>query len=313
MKPLVSIGFVVRNSRTHYGSRVFFSVSETILNQTYPNLEILISDNASTDGTSDLCEELARRDSRIRVVHQAKPLTAQDNFIFAFHNTNGPYFTWMSDDDLRSLNFIEVLVEAMEERPEACLAFSDQREFSDHSHIHGGHAILRPFVTKDLSTLQRLFQMPVGSCTHVCYGLLRRQLLEGYDWRKLDNSSFDVPMGYYLSLRAEMIYAPGAVYYRYTPPTPRTVMERSRVNNYRLPSVLFPERVAWACSQAAAQALREIAHPVSPLRLFPVIYFSQRQGWKGIIRRCMPNALYAVWRSLKGRWLCRKPPAGDAS
>ncbi|MBM3797784.1 MAG: glycosyltransferase family 2 protein, partial [Acidobacteria bacterium] len=240
---LVSVGFALRNSESRYGLAVLELAIASIRDQSYPHLEILVGDNGSTDKTTEVCEAWARVDRRVRVVRHDPPLTAQANFIYLFHAARGKYFTWAADDDFRTPNHLAVLVEALERYPEAALAFSDQREFSNHANYQEGWEVRRPFVTAGLSRRQRLDQMPQGSCTHLCYGLLRRDVLEQYEWFELDNSSFDVPMGYYLSLRAEMVYAPGACYYRFIPTKAKDLAARTVMNNYASPRWFFPERM----------------------------------------------------------------------
>lgn len=296
--PLVSVGFALRNSESRYGRAVLERAIATMRDQSYKHLEILVGDNGSSDGTTAICEAWAKVDARVRIVRHDPPLSAQGNFIHLFRATSGKYFTWMADDDFRTLNHLAVLVEALERHPEAALAFSDQREFSDHATYTDGWEVRRPFVTAGLSRRERLNQMPRGSCTHLCYGLLRREALNQYDWLELDNSSFDVPMGYYLSLRAEMVYEPGACYYRFVPANPKDPAARAAVNNYGAPRWFFPERMCWACCRAAAQATRLTGGLVPAWRFFPRIYLLHHQDWRGILVRIAPAFIHRAWR----RW-----------
>ena len=64
-KPLVTIALPVLN-----GADTVEGVARRVLDQDYHNVELLISDNASTDGTEDVCRELARADSRVRYHRQ---------------------------------------------------------------------------------------------------------------------------------------------------------------------------------------------------------------------------------------------------
>jgi glycosyltransferase involved in cell wall biosynthesis len=60
-KPLVSVGMPVYN-----GERCIRQALDSVLGQTYENLEVIISDNASTDNTAEICLEYAARDQRIQ-------------------------------------------------------------------------------------------------------------------------------------------------------------------------------------------------------------------------------------------------------
>jgi len=76
-KPFVSIGFPVYNSEKHLKRSL-----EAILKQTFSNFELIISDNASSDSTPDICKEYMKNDSRIRYFRQEKNLGLIGNFNF---------------------------------------------------------------------------------------------------------------------------------------------------------------------------------------------------------------------------------------
>jgi hypothetical protein len=91
---LVSIGLPVRN-----GEHRVANVIRSVLAQDHENLELVISDNASTDGTEEICRELARDDPRIAYHRQRENIGLLNNFIAAIRLANGTYFRWIGDDD----------------------------------------------------------------------------------------------------------------------------------------------------------------------------------------------------------------------
>jgi glycosyltransferase involved in cell wall biosynthesis len=91
---LVSIGLPVRNA----GSRVA-EVVRSVLAQDHPRLELVISDNASTDDTDEVCRDLARADSRIVYHRQPKNIGLLNNFGYVIRAANGAFFRWIGDDD----------------------------------------------------------------------------------------------------------------------------------------------------------------------------------------------------------------------
>lgn len=101
---LVSIGFP-----TYNGAKKMRPSLESLLNQTYRNTEIIISDNASTDDTAEVCREYAARDSRIRYIRQRTNLTQGQNMRFVMQSARGEYFMLAADDDLWRPAFIERL------------------------------------------------------------------------------------------------------------------------------------------------------------------------------------------------------------
>ena len=70
--PRLSIGLPVYNGEDYLAESL-----EAMLGQTYEDFELIISDNASTDGTADICRRYAKQDSRIRYIRQPRNLGLQ--------------------------------------------------------------------------------------------------------------------------------------------------------------------------------------------------------------------------------------------
>ena len=100
--PRVTIGMPVYNGGDGLGH-----VIESILGQTYKNLKLVISDNASSDQTESICREFEAHDDRVIYIRQAKNIGAEANFDFVLSKANTEYFMWAAADDLRSREFIE--------------------------------------------------------------------------------------------------------------------------------------------------------------------------------------------------------------
>jgi len=91
---------------------------DSILNQTYPDFELVISDNASTDNTKDICRRYSRQDSRIRYVRQTSNLGASQNHNLVFEMTQGEYFRWASHDDRCAPTLFEKCMASIERAPQ---------------------------------------------------------------------------------------------------------------------------------------------------------------------------------------------------
>jgi len=117
--PRVSIGLPVYNGQSFLREAV-----ESFLVQTFGDFELVICDNASTDGTEDICRELARSDSRIRYVRNETNLGALPNFNKAFHLSRAPLFKWAAHDDLYEKTYIETCVSILNANPDVVLAHS---------------------------------------------------------------------------------------------------------------------------------------------------------------------------------------------
>jgi len=115
--PLVTIGLPVHNGMPYLPVTV-----ESLLNQTYRNFELVISDNASDDGSSEYCREVAGRDSRVRVVRIETKVGAAVNYNRLVELASGKYFKWAAADDVCGPDFVGRCFEALEQTPEAVVS-----------------------------------------------------------------------------------------------------------------------------------------------------------------------------------------------
>ena len=111
--PRVSIGVPVYNGEASIATMI-----DALLAQTFSNFEIVISDNASTDATEEICTQYAARDSRIRYVRQKQNIGGEGNFKFVLDQARGAYFMWSACDDLRSPDFVALNVEFLDRHPD---------------------------------------------------------------------------------------------------------------------------------------------------------------------------------------------------
>lgn len=117
--PKVSIGLPVYN-----GENFLREALDSLLAQTFTDFEIIISDNASTDGTMAICQTYAAQDSRIRYFRQGENLGAAPNYNFVFDQAAGEYFKWAAHDDLCAPEFLEKCVAALDSNPDVVLCYT---------------------------------------------------------------------------------------------------------------------------------------------------------------------------------------------
>ena len=115
--PLVSIGVPVFNAQ-----ETIVAALDSILDQDYPNIEIIISDNCSTDKTAQICQNYAKRDSRIKLNINEINVGAIENFRIVAKRAKGKYFFWAAGDDTWKPRFIRTLVNELEANPRAGVA-----------------------------------------------------------------------------------------------------------------------------------------------------------------------------------------------
>lgn len=117
--PRLSIGLPVYN-----GEKFLAESLDALLGQTYEDFELIISDNASNDGTADICHRYEKEDSRIRYIRQSHNIGAAPNHNFLVRESRGEFFKWASADDLYARDLLERCVEALSEHPDVVLAHS---------------------------------------------------------------------------------------------------------------------------------------------------------------------------------------------
>lgn len=126
-KPRVSIGLPVFN-----GEKYLEEALDSILAQTYPNFELIISDNASTDHTQRICRAYATKDSRIRYYRNKRNLGASKNFNFVFKLSSGEYFKWAAYDDSLAPDFLLKCVSVLDNDPSIVLCASETGRIDEH-------------------------------------------------------------------------------------------------------------------------------------------------------------------------------------
>lgn len=107
-RPKVSIGLP-----TYNGSKKIMKAVVSVINQGYSNIEIIISDNCSTDNTQELCEALAQRYPAIRYYRQSVNKGVTSNYSFVLEQATGDYFMWLADDDSLDQGILKKYVDFM--------------------------------------------------------------------------------------------------------------------------------------------------------------------------------------------------------
>ncbi|MFZ3554520.1 glycosyltransferase family 2 protein [Streptomyces sp. BH055] len=120
-QPRLSIGLPVYNGEEYLAESL-----DALLGQTYEDFELVITDNASTDGTEAICRDYAGRDQRIRYIRLPRNIGAAPNHNYVFTQCRGELFKWASHDDLYARDLLRRCVLALDEHPEVILAHADQ-------------------------------------------------------------------------------------------------------------------------------------------------------------------------------------------
>jgi glycosyltransferase involved in cell wall biosynthesis len=114
--PAVSVGLPVYNGENFVAQAI-----ESVLSQTFDNLELVIHDNASTDRTGEICAGYAARDPRVLYFRNARNLGAAPNYNLAQAKARGRYFKWLAHDDRMRPGYLAATVRKLDETPDAVI------------------------------------------------------------------------------------------------------------------------------------------------------------------------------------------------
>ncbi|HFI0238029.1 TPA: glycosyltransferase family 2 protein [Streptococcus suis] len=103
-RPLISVIVPIYNAENYLTQCL-----DSIIGQTYQNLEIILIDDASTDNSPTICQDYQARDSRIRLIRKAENQGVSDSRNLGLHNASGDFVTFVDSDDYLNLDMIERL------------------------------------------------------------------------------------------------------------------------------------------------------------------------------------------------------------
>ena len=141
--PVVSIGVPVYN-----GDRLLARALDSLCGQHFSEMAIIISDNASTDGTEQICRTYAARDPRIRYHRQPRNLGAAANFNFVFQQARGRFFKWAAHDDVLAPGYLTACVEALTTKSDAVLSSTEAGLINDDGSALSYDAERRAFIDR---------------------------------------------------------------------------------------------------------------------------------------------------------------------
>lgn len=165
----VSIGLPVYN-----GEQYLVKALDSLLAQTFTDFEIIISDNASTDRTSEICAAYRERDPRIRYYRNEQNIGAAPNFNRTFELATGTYFKWAAADDMLAPTFLEKCVAVLDADTSVVVAYP----WTQYIDQHGNNLAVSPHNGKhraDSSQVAARFHDLINydHYCHQVFGLIR--------------------------------------------------------------------------------------------------------------------------------------------
>lgn len=176
MRPAaVSIGMPVYNGEEYISEAI-----ESILAQDFSDFELLISDNASTDSTWEICQFYGARDGRIRLHRHNSNIGPIENFNYVFRHTSSPYFMWMAHDDVLACSYVAECFGFLERSPDYVLCCASNLWLTVTNQVVEP---LRPESNENLHS-DDIVSRYKRLCANIYrpmafYGLMRRGAMEG--------------------------------------------------------------------------------------------------------------------------------------
>ena len=207
--PLVSIGLPVFNGEDYIDGAI-----DSILRQTIENFELVISDNASTDSTWDICQSFAARDPRIHLMRNETNLGAAENFNRVFRASTGKYFKWAAADDLCAPRFLDQCIAVLESDESVVLCYPGS-EFIDAMGEPTDDFAIDPYLSasEPHNRLHAWLFERTTSCCNLIFGVIRTSDLSRTPLIGKYNSS-DVVLLAELALRGKIVQVPEVLFAR---------------------------------------------------------------------------------------------------
>lgn len=173
--PLVSVGMPVYN-----GERYVEAAIHSNLEQTYPHFELLISDNASTDATEEICRSFADADERVKYSRNPVNIGAAANYNKLVAASHGKYFRWSNADDLISPHLLERTLPVLESSPDVVIAYGRTCLINAQDETVRAYDDNLNLQSESASQRYLDFRRQLG-LTNIIYGLMRRSAMQRTD------------------------------------------------------------------------------------------------------------------------------------
>jgi glycosyltransferase involved in cell wall biosynthesis len=254
------------------GERFLPEVLDSLLGQTYGDYELVICDNASTDGTWEICTNYAKQDTRIRLLRNSRNIGAAGNYNRVVHEARGQFFKWAAADDLIAPEFLDHCINALDADPEAVLAYPRTKIIDEKGHEVADYEDLIDVTATD--PVQRFdnFIRLVGECNAV-FGVIRMASLRQTPMIGAYISS-DKHLLAELALHGRFIQIPDRMFFRrdHAAASSADKSLRAQMAFYQpawVDRIVFP---AWSAQRADFGAMRRAPLSMTErLRLFALL------------------------------------------
>ncbi|MCI5114379.1 MAG: glycosyltransferase [Candidatus Electrothrix sp. AW1] len=201
----VFIGMPVYN-----GSIFIERAVDSLRNQSYNDWNLLISDNASTDRTPEICKKYVREDSRIEYYRQDTNIGALANFRFLLSSVNCEYFMWAAADDMWGKGFVAACVDLLS-KDSVDYAFTGLVNIDSFDRVIRGYSHMEKYFNQDrlVAITDYILDPECLGKANLIYGMYRYENVKKYLYeflsRPIENLyAFDVALNLGIICRFQM-------------------------------------------------------------------------------------------------------------
>jgi len=166
---------VIAGVPVYNGAEQLAQTLDSLLAQDYPNLEIIVADNASTDGTEQIGRAYAEQHANLTYVRQPKNLGAAGNFNYLLREADSEYFFWAGAHDLWAPRFASSLIAILERDPSLLSAYPAGRFLEQDGTPAERMGQTQSFLNK--SAAVRYIRMVTCRSLYMLYGIFRLEAL----------------------------------------------------------------------------------------------------------------------------------------
>ena len=255
--PRLTVGLPVYNGEKYVAESL-----EALLGQTFTDFELIISDNASTDSTGDICRHYSELDPRVRYFRQPRNIGLAPNHNFVAEQARGGLFKWASNDDLYARDLLGRCIEALDKYPDVVLAHSWTAKVDDSGVVI--QAFEYPLDTASPRAPERFRSLLFVSGGDDDYGVIRTEVLRRTAMKESYHHA-DRTIIAELALHGRFYQVPDWLYFRREHadraeracPTMRSRcanMDPRRADRLRHPAVRLYGEYVWAYVRAIGRA-----------------------------------------------------------
>ena len=204
MRPLVSIGMPIYNE-----GRFIKESLDSLVNQDYINIELIVSDNCSTDNSDKICKEYVEQHDWISYHRFSRNIGASGNSRYVLQEAQGKYFMWASGHDLWSEKFISESVKLLESHQEAAVVVATTNWIGEDGMPYARESGWTD--TRGMDIIARYFTVMWGNM-HPVLGMIRRSYI--MDYPPINVVGSDLILLSRLALEGDFLHVPDVFWSR---------------------------------------------------------------------------------------------------